>query len=61
MTSADVVGPDRAPPLEEEQLPTGVRGAWERSKLNLRTGNLGPVPLSGVPPGAPPESPGSSP
>ena len=45
MTSADVVGPDRAPPLEEEQLPTGVRGAWERSKLNLRTGNLGPVPL----------------
>jgi len=45
VTSADVVGPDRAPPLEEEQLPTGVRGAWERSKLNLRTGNLGPVPL----------------
>ncbi len=45
MTSADVVGPDRAPPLEEEQLPTGLRGAWERSKLNVRTGNLGPVPL----------------
>ncbi|HEY2208351.1 MAG TPA: hypothetical protein VGH26_03590 [Gaiellaceae bacterium] len=45
MSSADVVGPDRAPPLEEEQLPTGLRGAWERTKLNVRTGNLGPVPL----------------
>ena len=45
MTSADVVGPDRAPPLEEEQLPGGVRGAWERTKLNVRTGNLGAVPL----------------
>ena len=45
MTSADVVGPDRAPPLEEEQLPTGLKGAWERTKLNVRTGNLGPVPL----------------
>ncbi len=45
MTSADVVGPDRAPPLEEEQLPTGLRGAWERTKLNVRTGNLGAVPL----------------
>jgi D-xylose transport system permease protein len=45
VTSADVVGPDRAPPLEEEQLPGGVRGAWERTKLNVRTGNLGAVPL----------------
>jgi D-xylose transport system permease protein len=45
VSSADVVGPDRAPPLEEEQLPTGLRGAWERTKLNVRTGNLGPVPL----------------
>jgi D-xylose transport system permease protein len=45
VTSADVVGPDRAPTLEEEQLPTGLRGAWERTKLNVRTGNLGPVPL----------------
>jgi D-xylose transport system permease protein len=45
VTSADVVGPDRAPPLEEEQLPTGLRGVWERTKLNLRTGNLGAVPL----------------
>jgi len=45
VTSVDVVGPDRAPPLEEEQLPGGVRGAWERTKLNVRTGNLGAVPL----------------
>ncbi|HET9115161.1 MAG TPA: hypothetical protein VF124_04415 [Gaiellaceae bacterium] len=45
MTSADVVGPDRAPPLEEEQLATGLRGVWERLKLNVRTGNLGAVPL----------------
>ncbi|HEU5477824.1 MAG TPA: hypothetical protein VFU64_08385 [Gaiellaceae bacterium] len=45
MTSAEVVGPDRAPPLEEEQLPGGLRGVWERAWLNLRTGNLGPVPL----------------
>jgi D-xylose transport system permease protein len=45
VTSADVVGPDRAPPLEEEELPGGVQGAWERAKLNVRTGNLGPVPL----------------
>ena len=45
MTSADVVGPDRAPALEEEKLPSGLRGAWERFKLNVRTGNLGAVPL----------------
>jgi len=45
VTSADVVGPDRAPPLDEERLPTGLRGAWERTKLNVRTGNLGAVPL----------------
>jgi D-xylose transport system permease protein len=45
VTSADVVGPDRAPTLEEEQLPTGLRGVWDRTKLNVRTGNLGPVPL----------------
>jgi D-xylose transport system permease protein len=45
VTSADVVGPDRAPTLEEEQLASGLRGAWERTKLNVRTGNLGPVPL----------------
>src|SRR6185437_1528467 len=26
-------------------LPGGIRGAWERTKLNVRTGNLGPVPI----------------
>ena len=45
MTSADVVGPDRAPPLEEEQLPSGLRGVRERAWLNVRTGNLGAVPI----------------
>jgi len=45
VTSADVVGPDRAPTLEEEQLATGLRGVWDRTKLNVRTGNLGPVPI----------------
>jgi D-xylose transport system permease protein len=45
VTSADVVGPDRAPTLEEEQLATGFRGVWDRTKLNVRTGNLGPVPI----------------
>jgi len=46
VTSAEVVGQDQgAPPLEEEQLPGGLRGVWERAKLNLRTGNLGPAPL----------------
>jgi D-xylose transport system permease protein len=45
VSSAEVVGPDRAPPLEEEELPGGLQGVWERTKLNVRTGNLGPVPI----------------
>jgi D-xylose transport system permease protein len=45
MTTADVVGPDRARPLEEEELPSGLAGLWQRAWLNLRTGNLGPVPI----------------
>jgi D-xylose transport system permease protein len=46
VTSAEVVGQDHgAPPLEEEQLPGGLRGVRERLWLNVRTGNLGPVPL----------------
>jgi D-xylose transport system permease protein len=45
VTSAEIVGPDRPQPLEEEQLPGGVRGVRERAWLNLRTGNLGPVPI----------------
>ena len=49
MSSADVVGADKAPPppLEEEQLPGGFRGARERMWLNVRTGNLGPIPIIG--------------
>ena len=46
MTTAEVVGPGAAPPpLEEEQLPSGLAGAWQRARLNLRTGNLGPFPI----------------
>jgi D-xylose transport system permease protein len=45
VTTADVVGPDRAKPLEEEQLSGGMRGLYERAWLNLRTGNLGPIPI----------------
>jgi D-xylose transport system permease protein len=45
VTTADVVGPDPATPLEEEQLPSGLAGLWERAWLNLRTGNLGPFPI----------------
>jgi D-xylose transport system permease protein len=45
MSSADIVGPDRAPPLEEEQLESGFRGFRERMWLNVRTGNLGAVPI----------------
>jgi D-xylose transport system permease protein len=46
VSSAEVVGAGQAPPpLEEEQLPGGMRGVWARAWLNLRTGNLGPVPI----------------
>ena len=47
MSSADVVGADKAPPppLEEEKLPGGLRGVRERAWLNLRTGNLGAIPI----------------
>jgi D-xylose transport system permease protein len=47
VSSADVVGADKAPPppLEEEQLPGGFRGARERMWLNVRTGNLGAIPI----------------
>ena len=46
-STADVVGPDRTapPPLEEEQLPGGLAGLRQKAWLNLRTGNLGPVPI----------------
>jgi len=47
VSSADVVGADKAPPppLDEEQLSGGFRGARERMWLNVRTGNLGPIPI----------------
>ncbi|HVV57430.1 MAG TPA: hypothetical protein VHC45_03630 [Gaiellaceae bacterium] len=45
MSAADVVGAGGATPTEEEQLPTGLAGLWARAWLNLRTGNLGPVPI----------------
>jgi D-xylose transport system permease protein len=45
MSTADVVGPDRPRPIEEEELPGGVAGLWARAWLNLRTGNLGPFPI----------------
>jgi D-xylose transport system permease protein len=45
MTTADVVGPGAAPPPVEEELATGFAGLWQRAWLNLRTGNLGPLPI----------------
>ena len=46
MTTADVVGQDRgAPPLDEEVIPPGLAGLWQRAWLNIRTGNLGPLPI----------------
>ena len=42
---ADVLGPDQPKPLEEEQLPTGIKGLWARTWLNIRTGNLGVLPI----------------
>jgi D-xylose transport system permease protein len=45
VNAVDVVGPGRAPVPEEEQLPGGFAGLWARAWLNLRTGNLGPVPI----------------
>ncbi|MDE3025237.1 MAG: sugar ABC transporter permease [Acidobacteriota bacterium] len=45
MTTADVVGPGAAPPPVEEELATGLAGVWQRAWLNLRTGNLGPLPI----------------
>ncbi|HEX6761686.1 MAG TPA: hypothetical protein VF094_02685 [Gaiellaceae bacterium] len=42
---ADVVGPGGATPAEEDELPGGIAGLWQRAWLNLRTGNLGPFPI----------------
>jgi D-xylose transport system permease protein len=45
MSTADILGPDKPKPLEEETLPGGLAGLWARAWLNLRTGNLGPFPI----------------
>ncbi|HLX19454.1 MAG TPA: hypothetical protein VKR23_04825 [Gaiellaceae bacterium] len=45
MSSADVIGPDRARPTDEEELPSGLAGVWQRTLLDIRTGNLGPLPI----------------
>jgi D-xylose transport system permease protein len=45
VSTADVIGPDKPKPLEEEQLPGGIAGLYARAWLNLRTGNLGPFPI----------------
>ena len=47
MSTADVVGPDPAaalPPTEDETA-GGLAGVWQKAWLNLRTGNLGPLPI----------------
>lgn len=45
MTSVDVVGPDGPQPAGGEELPGGFAGLYHRARFNLRTGNLGPVPI----------------
>jgi D-xylose transport system permease protein len=45
VSTVDVVGPDSPKPTDEEELPGGLAGLWARAWLNLRTGNLGPVPI----------------
>jgi D-xylose transport system permease protein len=45
MTTADVVDQDRLGRSDEEELPGGLAGLWQRAWLNLRTGNLGPAPI----------------
>ena len=45
-STADVVGPDRtAPPPEGQEFAPGIAGLWQRAWLNIRTGNLGPLPI----------------
>jgi len=45
MTSVDVVGPDGRKPAEAEALPSGFAGLYHRVWFNLRTGNLGAIPI----------------
>jgi D-xylose transport system permease protein len=45
MTTVDVVGPDGPQTPGREELPGGLTGLYQRARFNLRTGNLGPVPI----------------
>jgi len=46
VSTADIVGQDRsAPKLPEDELRTGLAGLWDRAWFNVRTGNLGPLPI----------------
>jgi D-xylose transport system permease protein len=45
MTSVDVVGPDGPTPVGAEELPAGLAGVYHRVWFNLRTGNLGAIPI----------------
>ena len=46
MSAADVVGPERTvPPPEEHGQRGGLAGVWDRALLDLRTGNLGALPI----------------
>jgi len=46
VSTADVVGPDRtALPPEEQGVRDGLGGVWDRIWLDVRTGNLGALPI----------------
>jgi D-xylose transport system permease protein len=46
VSTADIVGQDApAPAPDEEPSPTNIRALYERSVANLRSGNLGVVPI----------------
>jgi D-xylose transport system permease protein len=45
MTSVDVAGPDGPKTAEGEEIPTGLAGLYRRVWFNLRTGNLGAIPI----------------
>jgi D-xylose transport system permease protein len=44
MSAAELAGPESAGPRPGEFSP-GIAGIWQRARFNLRTGNLGPVPI----------------
>jgi D-xylose transport system permease protein len=48
VSTVDVVGPDRAAPAggpENQEFASGLAGVWQRAWFNIRTGNLGPMPI----------------